>query len=195
MPTKTATKKVKKKLTLRQKGFVKDLIETKNGTVAAKRNYNVKSDNVARAIASENLTKPAVIEAIADAFPDDLLAKKHKQLLEASTLHKEYFDPELSDEEIREIVEASPHCKLLHIERFPVITKKVKGKIASQHQRDTLVYVRVPENFTQGTALRDAYKLKGAYPSGDPDKPTTPGNVTINVLNYTVNQNGNNGTV
>lgn len=189
MPTKTAVKKkVKRKLSLRQKGFVKDFIETKNATVAAEKNYNVKNRRTAEVIGSENLSKPEIQNAIASAFPDSLLAEKHNQLLQASTLHKEYFEPSLSDDEIREIVEASPHCKLLHIERFPVITKKTKGKITSQHQRDTLAYVRVPENFTQGTALRDAYKLKGSYPSGDPDKPTTPGTVTINVVNYIVNQ-------
>lgn len=184
MEAKTATKKVgkpRKKLTIRQKGFVKDYIETKNGTVAAKRNYNVKSDKVAQVIASENLSKPIVQNALADAFPDYLLAKKHKQLMEASTLQRVFFDPSMSDDEIKEVIAELPGHTVLSIERFAQNKKK-------NYKADTLVLVKTPENFTQGTALRDAYKLKGSYPSGDPEKPNTPGQVTINVLNYTVNQ-------
>lgn len=50
------------KLTKKQKGFVKDYIETGIGQVAAERNYDVKDGNTARAIASENLTKPNIIK-------------------------------------------------------------------------------------------------------------------------------------
>lgn len=51
-------------LTKKQKGFVKDYIETGNGTLAAMNNYDIKSsepERVAAAIASENLTKPNII--------------------------------------------------------------------------------------------------------------------------------------
>ena len=49
------------KLTKKQKGFVNDYLETGNGSLAAKGNYNVSTDESARAIASQNLTKPAVV--------------------------------------------------------------------------------------------------------------------------------------
>ncbi len=187
MTTKTATKKPRTRMTLKQKGFVKDYIKTKgNGTLAAKKNYNVKSDDVAKSIASENLTKPNVQKALANAFSDELLAEKHNQLLQASTLQRIFFDPSMSDDEIREVIAELPGHKLLSIEHFTPNKK-------TGYRPDTLALVRTPENFTQGTALRDAYKLKGSYPKEDKDQPVNPGGVTINVLNYTVN-NGNNDT-
>ena len=73
-----------KRLTKKEKGFVKDYIKTDNATLAAKRNYEIESpdiENVAASIGSENLTKPKIIKAIADAFPDQLLAEKHLELL------------------------------------------------------------------------------------------------------------------
>lgn len=50
-----------RKLTKKQKGFVKDYLETGNGSLAAKNNYNVSTDESARAVASQNLTKPTVM--------------------------------------------------------------------------------------------------------------------------------------
>ena len=65
------TKETKpEKLTMKEQGFVKDLIETKNGTESIKRNYNLGSkngsktleqmDNVAGAMAHEKLRKPKI---------------------------------------------------------------------------------------------------------------------------------------
>lgn len=52
--------KSKRRLTLKQQGFVKDYIETKNATEAAARNYDTDDRAVAAAIAGENLQKPAI---------------------------------------------------------------------------------------------------------------------------------------
>lgn len=55
------------KLTKKQRGFVKDYVETENGTQAALNNYKIeslKAETVANAIAVENLQKPLIIEAI-----------------------------------------------------------------------------------------------------------------------------------
>lgn len=74
-------------LTKKQRGFVKDYIETGNGTQAALKNYDIQSDNperVASVIAAENLTKPSIINAIqsiAEKIPDELLAERHLELL------------------------------------------------------------------------------------------------------------------
>lgn len=71
-------------LTKKQQGFVKDYIETGNGTQAALNNYDTEDDNTAAAIASENLTKPKIqiaIKSIAEYIPDELLAQKHLALL------------------------------------------------------------------------------------------------------------------
>ncbi len=73
-----------KKLTRKQKGFVNDYVKTGNGELAALNNYEIESkdaENVARSIASENLTKPNIVKAIADRLPDELLEEKHLALL------------------------------------------------------------------------------------------------------------------
>lgn len=51
-------------LTKKQKGFVKDYIDTGNATQAVKNNYDVSNDLTARSIGSENLTKPNIQQAI-----------------------------------------------------------------------------------------------------------------------------------
>lgn len=68
-------------LTKKEKGFVKDYVELGNGTKAALNNYDTESENIAAAIASENLRKPKIQQAIAEMLPDDLLAEKHLALL------------------------------------------------------------------------------------------------------------------
>ena len=58
------------KLTKKQKGFVKDYLDTGNATESAERNYNVKDRDVARSIGSENLTKPDIRAYLADKSND-----------------------------------------------------------------------------------------------------------------------------
>lgn len=55
--------KVLPKLTRKQEAFVRELIEhpKQSATKAVEKTYNVKSNAVARAVASENLTKPNVL--------------------------------------------------------------------------------------------------------------------------------------
>ena len=74
------------KLTKKQKGFVKDYIETDNATESADRNYDVKNRNVANAIGAENLAKPSIknaIKTVADSIPDKKLIEVHLEGLEA----------------------------------------------------------------------------------------------------------------
>lgn len=55
------------KLTKKQKGFVDDYVLSENGTQAALKNYDIQSEKpekVASVIATENLAKPSIIEAI-----------------------------------------------------------------------------------------------------------------------------------
>lgn len=54
-------------LTPKQKRFVKDYLDTGNGTEAALNNYDIQGrnkENIAASIASENLTKPNIVKAI-----------------------------------------------------------------------------------------------------------------------------------
>lgn len=67
-------------LTRKQKIFVKGVVEGKTQTAAALEAYDT-DYNTARSIGTENLTKPAIVKAIHEALPDDLLATKHLALL------------------------------------------------------------------------------------------------------------------
>lgn len=72
------------RLSKKEKGFVQAIAKGKTGTQAVLENYDTKSENVAASIASENLRKPKIIQAvksIADCIPDKLLVKKHLELL------------------------------------------------------------------------------------------------------------------
>ncbi|GEM_PF-6273792 len=57
-----------KKLTSRQTQFIKKYLEVGNGTQAALATYNTSDPNVAKVIASENLTKPNIREALEEAL-------------------------------------------------------------------------------------------------------------------------------
>ena len=78
-------------LTKKREGFVRDYVLTGNGAVSVKKNYKVKNDETARAMASELLTFPNVATAIeevkktvAEALTEDLLLQKHLEGLEAT---------------------------------------------------------------------------------------------------------------
>ena len=57
--------KKRRRLTLKQKGFVKDYIILRNGTEAIKKNYNTTDYPTQRSMATENLSKPNIQEEIA----------------------------------------------------------------------------------------------------------------------------------
>lgn len=71
----------KDKLSKKEKGFVKDWLETGNGVQSALKNYDTDDYSTAGVIAHENLKKPKIIKLISDMLPDELLAEKHLKLL------------------------------------------------------------------------------------------------------------------
>ncbi len=86
------------KLTKKQRGFVNDYVLDENGTKAVMNHYDIESkkpEKVASVIATENLAKPNIIEAIEvkrktlkqalldKGIDEDYLAKKVEVLLEA----------------------------------------------------------------------------------------------------------------
>ncbi len=83
MKRKKLAEKPISKLTKKQRGFVKDYLETGNGTKAALNNYDTDNPKVAQVIASENLSKPMIVNALAEALPDELLAQVHLEGLSA----------------------------------------------------------------------------------------------------------------
>lgn len=87
------------KLTKKQRGFVKDYVLSGNGQESALNNYEIKAknkENIARAIASENLTKPNVALAI-----------EIKQETLKSALEKKGITPEKIADKINVLLEAS----------------------------------------------------------------------------------------
>jgi hypothetical protein len=72
------------KLSKQQKGFVKDYVETHNGTQAVLNNMKVKNENVAGVTATRllrNVNVQNAILSIAEQIPDSLLVEKHLALL------------------------------------------------------------------------------------------------------------------
>ena len=99
-----------KRLSLKEKGFAKDFLETKgNGTEAAFRNYNVKNRNSAAVIASQRLSDTRITNEIdrlmetAD-IKDETLMDKLKEGLDANhvaSYRGEAQQTELPDQNIR----------------------------------------------------------------------------------------------
>lgn len=82
------TKKLKtRKLSLKQQGFVRDYIKTRNGTKAIKLNYEVVNDNTAGVMANENLSNPKIVKTI-----DKALADKGLNDLHVVGIHKRNMD-------------------------------------------------------------------------------------------------------
>lgn len=146
MVVKTSKKRISKK----EKGFVKDWIKTGNGTKAIMNNYDVKSEKVAGVMAVENLAKPriqAVIARYADRFSDEELEKHHKELLNQKQVAYFVFPKRMEDEEIEEKVNSAGFNLI-------VIRFGEKGKYAFYSTNDSNA---------KKSALDMAYKLKGSY--------------------------------
>lgn len=172
------------KLTKKQKGFVKDYIKTGNGTQSALKNYDTDDPNVANAIASENLRKPMIqdaIKSIAEQIPDEDLVAKHKELLNASALDHMIFPlgPRDEADRLKHIEEAraktdkeGKEYKDIEfvtdediIEMLQEVNCKVRRIVHRETARD--VYFWSADNSARDKALDKAYKLKGTYA---PDK-------------------------
>lgn len=72
------------RLSTKERGFIKDKIRGETGVQAALNNYDTEDYDTAASIASENLRKPKIVNALEKALPDDLLAKVHVEGLHAS---------------------------------------------------------------------------------------------------------------
>ena len=134
-------------LTKKQKGFVKDYLETGNGVQAALNNYDTDDYNTAAVIAHENLKKPNVKSAIEEALPDFDLAEAHRALLNQTKTEYFVFPKNMEDAEI----ESKMFIAGLQL---IVIQPGEKGKYAFYSTIDPAA---------RSKALDMAYKLKGSY--------------------------------
>lgn len=135
------------KLTKKQRGFVKDYLETGNATQAVKNHYNVSNDLTARVIGSENLTKPNIIEVINEALTEDFLLENHKKLFDQKKVDYFIFPKNMENEEIID------HVNAQGIEVITVRTTD-KGKMA---------FYAIPDAQAISKGLDMGYKLKGSY--------------------------------
>lgn len=140
----------KNTLTKKEKGFAQDFVKTGHGTKSALKHYNVKDEKVASVIASENLAKPKIqnyIKSIADQIPDELLVKKHNDLLKQKKLDYFVFSKAISNDEIEEHMIANG-LKLINIRWSD------KGKMA---------FYSIDDAQAIKGGLELAYKLKGSF--------------------------------
>ena len=81
------------KLTMKQRKFIEKYIATGNAFLAAKKSYKVNSDATARAMGSENLTKPNIQKAIQDALEANGLTNEHlaRKVAELVNAQKKVF--------------------------------------------------------------------------------------------------------
>lgn len=136
------------KLTKKQRGFVKDYLATGNGTQAALANYETNNIDVAKSIASENLTKPYIQQAVSKVIDKDLLTEKHLELLEQTRIDYFVFPKWMEDDEIVIHVEDATGIKVLNVRETE------KGKMA---------FYAIADAQARGKALDLAYKLRGDY--------------------------------
>lgn len=73
-------------LTVKQRRFVRGYLETGNGTEAALIAYATTDRSVARAIASENLTKPAIRAAVAELLDAEGISNRKLHEIHANYL-------------------------------------------------------------------------------------------------------------
>lgn len=153
MNTEPTPVSISKKLTHKQRKFVKEFVATEgNGTQAALAAYDTNDAHVAAAIASENLTKPAILNALENALPDELLAKIHREGLFST---KPIYDKEGSL--IGEDADFNARHKYLET------AYKLKGSFAPEKRLNVNVEVEASPVINDLTK-----KLNDIYRSGEP---------------------------
>lgn len=176
--TKEPKEKPLRKLTHKQKGFIKDYIVTGNGVQSALKNYDTTSPEVANAIAVENLQKPSVKGAILEALGEDLLAEKHLALLNSTKVEHMVFPlgPEDRTKKLDTSELPAPVKTMLDAEQalqrtdlsdeeiremLAEVNCKVKRIVHGETSRH--VYYWAADNKAVKDALDMAYKIRGTY--------------------------------
>lgn len=142
-----------RKLTLRQRKFIKNYMETGNGTESARLAGYKGKDNVLGAIATrllKNVKISAVLEKLKEkaGLTDEYLLQKHKELLEAQKLHS---------------------CNIF-------VKKDKAGKYVINKNSDD--FIEVPDSNVQLGALKLAFQLNGKLK----DRETDPSGAGTNII-------------
>lgn len=112
------------------------------------------SDNYSKQPSKFFKTK-TVQELRAKYLPMDLIYKVHNELLAAAEISHYIFPvikgkKELTDQEIKDIIESTPGCELIYIKR-------------GDNYMGTVAFFRAPDNNSRDKALDKAYKIYGNY--------------------------------
>jgi phage terminase small subunit len=128
-------------LTKKQQTFVNEYIETGNGTLAAKKAYDIRpeDDNTAASVASENLRKPKIQDALEKALPDEMLNRIHLEGLHAT---KEIYK---NNNETGQIEHVGTEPDYITRARYLDMAYKRKGSYAAEKKANLNVNVDVKE--------------------------------------------------
>lgn len=148
-----------RRLSKKQRGFVKDYIASEgNGTQAALKNYDIQGknkENIAASIANENLTKPAIVNALHEVLSDELLAKVHAEGLEANRVISANITYGDADEKTNDFIEVPDHAVR---SKFLDMAYKIRGSYAAEKHASLNVNVTAE---VDDEALALAAKLYG----------------------------------
>ena len=131
-------KKKLRKLTMKQRRFVKEYIKSGNQTLAAKRSYNC-NDDTARSLGSSNITKHNIKSAVIKAqekigITDSFLAKTLKEGLKAK--ETKFFADAGKVKDKRDCIDYSTRAKYLEIGH------KLRGDFIDRAEVNATVSVR-----------------------------------------------------
>lgn len=135
------------RLSQKEQGFIKDIVAGIPGVHAALNNYDTTSYNTAGAIASENLKKPKIVEAIRSGLKDSQIEEAFDKLINLKRLDYFVFPKSMNDEEIKEHVEAQGITCLN-------VRPTEKGKMA---------FFAIPDGAALAKALDIWAKINDAY--------------------------------
>ena len=128
------------RLSHKEKGFVKDIVNGETGTQAALNNYDTTDENSAAVIASKELRKNKIqtaIKTIAERIPDDLLVEKNIALLNKMEMIT------TKDEEGQTIQVESDQIDARAVAKGLDIAHRVKGTYAPEKIQSVNVNVEI----------------------------------------------------
>lgn len=135
------------KLTRKQKKYVDGMVEHGIGCRAALDAYDTTDPAVARAISSENLTKPYIVEEIERRLSQEMVDEAHVSLVKAVRLDYFVFPKSMSDDEIQGHVEAQGLTVLN-------IRPSEKGKLA---------FFSLPDGAARAKGIELYHKVHGTF--------------------------------
>ena len=131
------------KLTKKQQEFIEQYSKTGNGTLSALKAYSTKDENTAAVIASENLRKPKIVEALEEALPQSMLLEVHREGLYAT---KEIWK---NNNETGQVEHVGDEADFAVRARYLDMAYKIKGSYAPEKHMNVNVNVEASEKIKE----------------------------------------------